>query len=93
MLPADNVTPLGLIVSELVTNAVKHGAGRILVTLKYAPCGLEDSVEDGGSGFPAELPKGLGMRLVTALAKGDPATAVQVDRAAPHGRIVVLLTL
>ena len=39
------------------------------------------------------LPSGLGMRLVTALAKGNPATAVTVDRTVPHGRVVVLLTL
>ncbi len=94
-LPADNVTPLGLIVSELVTNALKHGKGRIQIELKRAPCGLQVMVEDEGQGFPADgkLPKGLGMRLVTALAKGDSATAVQVDHSVPHGRIVVRLTL
>lgn len=95
MLPADDVTPLGLIVSELVTNALKYGGGDVVVSLDRVPEGLRVAVEDAGPGFPADgqPPKGLGMRLVTALAKGDPARAVAVDRSVPHGRVVVTLTL
>ena len=95
VLPADNITPLGLIVSELVTNALKHGDGTVRIGLRRVPTGVTISVEDEGPGFaPTEtLPSGLGMRLVTALAKGDPAAAVTVDRTAPHGRVTVLLTL
>ena len=93
-LPADQVTPLGLVVSELVTNALKHGDGAVRIGLRRAPAGLEVTVEDEGPGFgEAEAPSGLGMRLMTALAKGDPAKAVRVDRTAGHGRVVVLLTL
>ena len=49
---------------------------------------------DGG-GFAAEgqVRSGLGMRLVTALAKGKPADAVRIGRAAGHGRVVVTTTL
>jgi len=91
MLPADNLTPLGLIVSELVTNAIKHGGGNVSVQLRRQPSGLRVTVEDAGEGFPAEMkPAGsLGMRLVTALAKGQAAQAVQIDRTVPHGRIAV----
>ena len=95
LLTADHVTPLGLIVSELVTNATKYGKGAITVSLLRVPDGVQIVVEDEGPGFPPTngAPKGLGMRLVTALAKGDPQTAVQVDRSAPHARVVVLLKL
>ncbi len=95
LLSADQVTPLGLIVSELVTNAMKYGAGAITVSLRRSQTTLEIVVEDEGTGFAPrdDVPKGLGMRLVTALAKGDPKTAIQVDRTAPHGRVVVVLTL
>ncbi len=93
-LPADDVTPLGLIVSELITNAAKYGEGAIKVGLRRVAGGLEVIVEDDGPGFKgSEVPKGLGMRLVRALAKGDPALAVQIDSEAGHGRVVVLITL
>ena len=97
MLTADQVTPLGLVVSELVTNALKYGEGRVLVSLRRVPAGLEVAVEDGGSGFPDTFDpgrrSGLGMRLIAALAKGEGAKAIQVDRTVPHGRVVVTMTL
>jgi two-component sensor histidine kinase len=69
-----NIQPIGLIVNELVTNAAKHGAGRIVVSFAHTPeggCAL--SVEDEGQGLPAgfepQAPgNGLGMKLVVALA-------------------------
>ena len=96
MLTADQITPLGLVVSELVTNAIKYGSGGITVTLRRLPSGMEVTVEDGGPGFPASFDpssrKGLGMRLVLALAKGDPTMAIRVDRDVPHSCVVATLT-
>ena len=96
-LHADQVTPLGLITSELVTNALKHGAGRVLVSLTPVPQGLQVRVEDEGPGFPPEFDvrrsQGLGMRLVLALAKGDLSQAVVIDRSVPHGRVVATIKL
>ena len=96
-LPADHITPLGLITSELVTNALKHGTGRVLVSVTLVPAGVQVGVEDEGPGFPPEFdPRksdGLGMRLVVALAKGDPSQAVVIDRSVPHGRVVATLKL
>ena len=93
LLPADTLTPLGLIVSELVTNGIKYGAGEVRVRLRQAGSGLQVVVEDEGTGFPADgaSPTGLGMRLVTALAKGGAGQAVQVDRSVAHGRVVVTI--
>lgn len=96
-LPADQITPLGLITSELVTNALKHGAGRVLVSLRPVKDGLEIRVEDEGPGFAPEFEArpsaGLGMRLIAALAKGDPTRAVVIDRTVPHGCVVATLRM
>jgi two-component sensor histidine kinase len=94
MLSADNLTPLGLIVSELVTNAFKHAAGDISIKLRSEDTRLRLIVEDGGLGFPpeGEMRGGLGMRLVTALAKGKGAPAVTIDRSVAFGRVVVDIT-
>ncbi len=96
-LSADQTTPLGLVTSELVGNALKHGAGRVLVSLRGVPGGLQVRVEDEGPGFPLDfaprLSGSLGMRLVTALAKGDPAQALAIDPSAGHGCVVATLKL
>ena len=95
MLPADTLTPLGLVVAELVTNAVKYGDGRVLVEVRRVEPGVQVVVEDEGGGFGPAAPGrgGLGMRLVVALAKGDATKAVLIDRTVPFGRVVVTLTL
>ena len=96
-LSADQTTPLGLITSELVSNALKHGAGRVLVSLRGVDGGLQVRVEDEGPGFPPDfaprLSGSLGMRLVTALAKGDPAQALVIDQSAGHGCVTATLKL
>jgi two-component sensor histidine kinase len=64
--------PLGLIVSELITNSRKHGEGRIIVRLETPSphCHLI-SVVDHGPGLPADFNpdegKGLGMKIIRAL--------------------------
>ena len=96
-LTADQMTPLGLVVSELVTNALKYGESRVKVGLRRVPAGLEIVVEDGGRGFPEAFDpgrkSGLGMRLIAALAKGEGMNAIKVDRDVPHSRIMVMMTL
>ncbi len=92
-LSADDITSLGLISSELITNAIKYGQGKIQLKIVRQANGLELSVSDEGKGFPADFDpatrRGLGMRLVAALAKGPGADAIRVDRSVPFGRIVV----
>ena len=88
-LSADRLTSLGLIVSELVTNALKHGRGRIVVRLVDERGPVRVEVEDEGDGFDPEAGLGrLGMRLVHALAKGE---RVRVDRDAGVSRVAVVL--
>jgi two-component sensor histidine kinase len=75
LLPTDRAIPIGLIVNELVTNAVKYGfprdaQGTVMVTLKRTPGELRLTVADDGQGFDPRLgDSGLGGRLVHALAE------------------------
>ena len=91
VLTADRIAPLGLITTELVTNALKYGAGRVLVRVSGTDAGVAVSVEDEGPGFPADYTPGdggsLGMRLVSALARTP--GAVTIDRSVGFGRITV----
>jgi two-component system, sensor histidine kinase PdtaS len=71
-LPTTIGIPLSLIVNELVTNAIKHGKGRITVTLAPSGKGHALSVCNAGSslpeGFDPSACKGMGMTLVSSLA-------------------------
>lgn len=96
--PAAAVPALGLVATELVTNALKYGAGTVRVRFSPAtgtgPATLV--VEDEGTGLPEDFDPaanhGLGMRLVQGLLRGEGA-GLEVDRASPHTRFVVRLPL
>jgi PAS domain S-box-containing protein len=76
-LPLDISIPLGLIVNELVSNALKHAYangenGEVRITLqKQAAGGVKLSVQDDGigleDGFDIEASATLGLSLVSAL--------------------------
>jgi two-component sensor histidine kinase len=74
-LPVDRAIPLGLIVNELVTNAVKYAfpsetRGTVAVTLKRIPGQLRLMVSDDGKGAdPQGADSGLGGRLVDTFAR------------------------
>jgi chemotaxis protein methyltransferase CheR len=74
-LPVDRAIPLGLIVNELVTNAVKYAfpgetRGTVAVTLKRIPGALRLTVSDDGKGAdPQRADSGLGGRLVDTFAR------------------------
>lgn len=73
-IPTTLGSPLGLIVSELITNARKHGTGRIVVRFETpSPHSHLISVVDDGPGLPADFKvddsKGLGMKIIQALVK------------------------
>ena len=76
-LPVDQAIPCGLILNELITNALKHAFpgdrdGAVRVELrKTSPCDMLLAVSDDGVGLERELDPGtsstLGMQLVTTL--------------------------
>ena len=73
MVPTTLIQPIGLLTNELVTNAAKHGAGKIDVTYKVKGEQRELSVCDQGVGVPDGFDvahfEGLGMKVIRVLAK------------------------
>ena len=72
---AQDAVSLGLIVNELVTNAVKHAfkdgrQGRVEVKAQTSVSGLVLQVADNGCGLKPAADEGLGVRLVNSLAAG-----------------------
>ena len=77
-LEAENATPLALVLTELVTNAVEHGlaAGGGTVTIEAQREGrnLHAEVRDDGAGLPQGFvagKDGLGTQIVKALVGGE----------------------
>ncbi len=75
-LPTDRAVSLGIIVTELVTNACKYaypdGAGEVRVALQAEGEAFLLAVEDDGCGMPADAtPRGtgLGTKLIRAMAQ------------------------
>lgn len=71
--PTTSVQPIGLLINELVTNAAKHGAGRINVSCRAGDGLRRLVVSDLGKGLPADFSiersqQGLGMRVIHSLA-------------------------
>jgi PAS domain S-box-containing protein len=74
LLPTDRAITIGLMVNELVMNAIKHAfpddtKGTVLVTFKRAPGELRLTVSDDGKGVdPRRADSGLGGRLIEGFA-------------------------
>jgi two-component sensor histidine kinase len=77
-LAVDKAIPCGLILNELITNALKHGfpdgrSGTVRVELAAFDAGLRLVVSDDGVGLPRDLDfqrsESLGLQLVRMLAK------------------------
>lgn len=72
-LDEDAIFALALVVSELVTNAIRHGAGPITMALAGSDEGIRVRVQDHGEGRPTprvasvRAPGGRGLRLVDRL--------------------------
>jgi PAS domain S-box-containing protein len=83
-LDAEQAVPLGLIVCELVTNALRHAfppetSGILTLTTRSIDDTLIVTVTDNGGGMPASPRRaGLGTTVVSAMAKQIGAT-VEID--------------
>jgi two-component sensor histidine kinase len=79
----DRVTTLGLVVTELVTNAYKYGRDGVLVRLDIGDLDGAGTltVEDGGDGPPEGYDqvkgRGLGMRIMSTLLRGGGLVAAR----------------
>jgi PAS domain S-box-containing protein len=96
LLPTDHAIPIGLIVNELVTNAVKYAfpgksSGTVMIALKRVPGELRLTVADDGQGVdPRRADSGLGGRLVDGFAH---QLGGQVERESDSQGTIVRLIL
>jgi PAS domain S-box-containing protein len=80
LIDADQAIPLGLLASEVLTNALRHAyppgvAGVVTLTAGAAGGMLEMTIADAGAGMPAApTRRGLGSTLIAALARQIGAT-------------------
>jgi PAS domain S-box-containing protein len=106
--PPAELPAIGIIATELMTNAQKYGRGATTLRLRRdgRGGGVELAVEDEGPGLPAGYDpaaaagsqdlaaggpgRGLSMRVVATLAR-QLGAGLEVDRAAPGGRVVLRL--
>jgi two-component sensor histidine kinase len=89
--PAADAQAIGLIVLELVANALKHGQGEVGVSVAAIGGELELAVQDEGTDLPADYDPaggtGLGMVIVNGLVTARGGQVV-VDRSRPQTRFV-----
>ncbi|RJK95430.1 sensor histidine kinase [Vallicoccus soli] len=78
LLPAGVATPLALVLTELVQNALEHGApqgGTVVVHAERAPGRLRVAVLDEGPGLPEgfdlDRSRSLGLQIVRALVEAE----------------------
>lgn len=76
ILPSDYATPLALVLTELVTNAVEHGLagreGEVVIEAERDDETLTVRVRDTGSGLPeGKVGSGLGTQIVRTLIQGE----------------------
>ena len=98
---AENATPLALVLTELVTNAVEHGlgvgGGQVTIRGDRDDRHLLVQVEDDGAGLPAGFvagTSGLGTQIVQALVGGDLRGRIEWERPAQGGtRVRIGVTL
>lgn len=97
--PAEAVLPVGLIVSELVTNAVKYGGGAdsctVRVRLRKARANWRLTVADDGPGMdadPFQSRERMGSRLLMALAR-QLHGSIELDQTASGASVSVLFPL
>lgn len=81
LVSAAKASSLGLVLNEILTNAIKHGlgdgrSGKIDVVAKCVEDGATITIDDDGAGMPSQPPSGLGQTLVNRLAKQTDATVV-----------------
>ncbi|HWL81704.1 MAG TPA: histidine kinase dimerization/phosphoacceptor domain -containing protein [Roseomonas sp.] len=93
--PADDAVAIGLIVTELLTNAAKYGAGAVDLQCRRQPDGgLLLTVRDAGGGLPRDFvpaeATGLGMVLIHGLSQKLGGT---LRWSAPEGAPGLLVTL
>ena len=100
-LPAQHATPLVLVLTELVHNALAHAyepgqSGEVVVSARRSAGWLEVDVADDGAGMPegfdVDTADGLGLQIVRTLLRSELEASLQM-RDRPGGGTVALIRL
>jgi len=89
-------TPLALIASELVQNAIDHAeCSTVTITFATQPDAVELTVSDDGKGFPVseESTSGLGMTIVGTIAESELGGSLSITDNEPGARVHVRVPL
>ena len=97
-LASETATPLAMVLTEVLQNAVEHGfagsVGRIVVTAHRIVGQLHVSVEDDGRGLPAgfdvDASTGLGLSIVRTLVESELDGVLEIGSAQDGGTRVQL---
>jgi two-component sensor histidine kinase len=103
LLPAAVATPLALVLTELLQNALQHGlahppgaapTGTLNVTVVREPAGLAVTVEDSGVGLPAgfrlDAATSLGLQIVRTLVVSELGGRLEISPRAGGGTAVLV---
>ena len=103
MMPAQDATPLSLVLTELITNAVEHGfegraEGHITISVGRSGANLNVVVEDDGSGLDHEEShgmarssgSGLGTQIINTFVTNDFGGSVKWEQRREGGTRVIL---
>ncbi|MFP4149182.1 MAG: sensor histidine kinase [Nitriliruptoraceae bacterium] len=102
-LPAEVATPLALVLSELLQNALEHGfvehGGEVVVQLDRRSSALHLAVSDDGVGVPegwdVVADANLGLQIAMTLVESELGGTLEVERIGPQGgtRALALLPI
>jgi PAS domain S-box-containing protein len=93
-LPIQKGTSLAVLINEIVSNAVKHGAGDIDISFAVVQEHAELEILDEGPGFPEnfdpEAAANTGLELIASLAQADLGGQVRFENRPEKGARVVI---
>lgn len=98
VLGAQIATPLAMVITEVLQNAVEHGLrgrnGMVTLTVDRQASGLRIVIEDDGvglpTGFDVDIAGNLGLHIVRTLVMGELAGTLTLGARSPAGTRVVL---
>jgi len=95
-LPSEFATPLAIVLTELITNAVEHGLkdvtdGTVTVQADRAADHLRVSVSDNGPGVDASaIGQGLGTQIIRTLVENELSATIEWARGESGGTLVAI---